>query len=89
MIDRCAQSKRLMRSLAEQGIDTTAYPGFMEDQPFGSVAWSLLHKTAANLGPNGWSKYLLQETLLCLSVQADHLEMVTPPYAHLLVDTDL
>lgn len=86
MIDRCRRSDRLMKLLADEGIKTEAYPGFMEDPKFGAVAWSLPHKTPADLGPNGWDKYLEGDALLCLSIEADHLEMPTPGFAHLLVD---
>lgn len=86
MIDRCIHSDQLMQLLADEGIGTEAYPGFMEDPKLGAVTWSLPHKTDRDLGPNGWDKYLGAEALLCLSVAADHLEMPTPGFAHLLVD---
>jgi zearalenone synthase (nonreducing iterative type I polyketide synthase) len=71
--------------LADGGISAEAYPGFMEDPKLGAVAWSLPHKTGADLGPNGWERYLGgDERLMCMSIEADHLEMPTPGYAHLL-----
>ena len=90
MIDRClsnssSSSGRFKQMLAEGGISAEAYPGFMEDPKLGAVAWSLPHKTGADLGPNGWERYLGgDERLMCMSIEADHLEMPTPGYAHLL-----
>lgn len=84
MIDRCVRNPRFKQMLADRDIATEPYPGFMEDPKLGAVAWSLPHKTSADLGPNGWDKYVGGETLLCMSIKADHLEMPTPGYAHLL-----
>jgi zearalenone synthase (nonreducing iterative type I polyketide synthase) len=89
MIDRCisnsSSSGRFKQMLADGGISAEAYPGFMEDPKLGAVAWSLPHKTGADLGPNGWERYLGgDERLMCMSIEADHLEMPTPGYAHLL-----
>lgn len=39
-------------------------------------------RPARSLGSNGWEKYI-GETL-CLSIDADHLEMPTPEHVHLL-----
>jgi zearalenone synthase (nonreducing iterative type I polyketide synthase) len=79
-----AHNPRLLQLMADQGIPTEAYPGFMEDPKMGAVAWSLLNKTSADLGPNGWERYVGKEKLLCLSIPADHLQMPTPGYVHLL-----
>ncbi|KAK4446924.1 Non-reducing polyketide synthase rads2 [Podospora aff. communis PSN243] len=85
LMGRCAGSARFRQILAERGINTEAYPGFMEDPKLGAVAWSLPHKTEADLGPNGWERYLGgREKLLCMDVDADHLEMPTPSHAGLL-----
>lgn len=86
MIERCSTSPQLMKMLADQNIPIEAYPGFMEDPKLGAVAWGLPNKTIADLGPNGWDKYVDGETIMCSSVEADHLEMPTPGYAHLLAD---
>lgn len=40
------------------------------------------NKTDADLGPSGWDRYV-GETL-CLSIDADHLEMPMPGHVHLL-----
>lgn len=87
MMGRCGGSARFRQMLADRGISAEPYPGFMEDPKLGAVAWSLPRKTGADLGPNGWERYLGggdDDRLLCLSVEADHLEMPTPGYAHLL-----
>ncbi|KAF2180792.1 RADS2 nonreducing polyketide synthase [Zopfia rhizophila CBS 207.26] len=83
MIDRCSHSQRLMDMLVERSIPTERYDGFMEDANLGSVMWSLPHKAEADLGPNGWEKHLGKD-VLCMSVEADHLEMPTPDFAHLM-----
>ena len=82
MIDRCSHDPKLMQLLADRGIPTEPYAGFMEDPKMGAVVWSLPHKTTADLGPNGWDRYV-GETL-CLSIDADHLEMPIPGHVHLL-----
>nr|C5H882.1 RecName: Full=Non-reducing polyketide synthase rads2; Short=NR-PKS rads2; AltName: Full=Radicicol biosynthesis cluster protein s2 [Floropilus chiversii]ACM42403.1 RADS2 nonreducing polyketide synthase [Floropilus chiversii] len=87
MIDRCVSSVRFRQMLADRGISPEPYPGFMEDPKLGAVAWSLPHKTGADLGPNGWERYLGGDRLLCMSIEADHLEMPTPGYAQLLGET--
>ena len=40
-----------MQLLADRGIATEPYTGFMEDPKMGAVAWGLPRKTAADLGP--------------------------------------
>lgn len=82
LVDRCADDDELMRMLAEADIPTKAFPGFMENTKMGAVAWGLPHKTAADLGPNGWEKYVGEA--LCLPIEADHLEMPMPGHVHLL-----
>nr|ACD39753.1 non-reducing polyketide synthase [Hypomyces subiculosus] len=82
MVDRCSRDEKVMKFLADKGIPTESYPGFMEDPKLGAVAWGLPHKSAADLGPNGWDKFL-GETL-CLSIDSDHLDMPMPGHVHLL-----
>ncbi|KAK0384631.1 hypothetical protein NLU13_8717 [Sarocladium strictum] len=84
MIDRSEGDPRLMKLLEEQGIPTEAYPGFMEDPKLGAVGWSLAHKTEADLGPNGWDRYVGKDRLLCSYIEGDHLDLPTPKFAHLL-----
>ncbi|KAL6405238.1 putative beta-ketoacyl synthase domain-containing protein [Ilyonectria robusta] len=86
MIDRCTHSARFNQLLKERGIATTAYPGFMEDPKLGAVTWGLPHKTSADLGPNGWDKFVDGGKLICMSIEADHLQMPTPSHAPLLGD---
>ncbi|KAH8892730.1 non-reducing polyketide synthase [Thozetella sp. PMI_491] len=82
LIDRCSGDHNLMRLLADAGIPTEPFPKFMEDARMGAIAWGLPHKTPADLGPNGWDKFVGEA--LCLSVDADHLEMPMPGHVHLL-----
>lgn len=82
LIDRCSKDKKVIQSLADNGIATKAYPGFMEDGKVGAVMWGLPHKTAEDLGPNGWDRFVGE--MLCLSIDADHLEMPMPSHVHLL-----
>lgn len=84
MIDRCVNSPRFRQILADRGLVTESYPGFMEDPKLGPVAWSLIHKTESDLGPNGWDKFVGRDKLLCMAVEADHLELPTPEFVHLL-----
>ncbi|KAH8706037.1 non-reducing polyketide synthase [Talaromyces proteolyticus] len=84
MIDRCSNSPQFNKILADHGVVTTAYPRFMEDPKLGAVAWSLIHKTEADLGSNGWDKFVGNDRLLCMAVEADHLELPTPDFVHLL-----
>ncbi|KAH7305603.1 hypothetical protein B0I35DRAFT_361901 [Stachybotrys elegans] len=87
MIGRCEGDAGLMKMLAEQGISTKAYPGFMEDPKLGSVGWSLAHKTEGHLGPNGWEKYVGRDTLVVAHLEGDHLDLPTPGYVHQLGET--
>ena len=82
MIDRCSSDHELMQLLAKAGIPTEPFPGFMEDSRMGAIAWGLPNKTDSDLGPNGWERYVGEA--LCLSVEADHLEMPMPSHVHLL-----
>ncbi|KAF2258098.1 ketoacyl-synt-domain-containing protein [Lojkania enalia] len=84
MIQRCSASQQLMDILTVENIPIKAYPGFMEDPRLGAVAWGIPNKTNADLGANGWDRYVDGDTLVCSSIEADHLEMPTPGYAHLL-----
>jgi hypothetical protein len=71
-----------MKLLAESGIPTKAYPGFMEDPKLGPFACFVPDKTEADIGPNGWDK--LVGDMLTLSVDYDHLDMPMPGNVHLL-----
>ncbi|KAF2273801.1 polyketide synthase [Westerdykella ornata] len=82
LIDRCSGDSELMALLRKSNIPTEAFDGFMEDARMGAIAWGLPHKTPADLGPNGWERYVGEA--YCLSVDADHLEMPMPGHVHLL-----
>ncbi|KAJ5437643.1 hypothetical protein N7445_006187 [Penicillium cf. griseofulvum] len=84
MITRAAGDPELFRVLEEEKIPSEAYPGFMEDPRLGAVGWSLAHKTSADLGPNGWDKYVGKDTIICSSIDGDHLDLPTPGFVHLL-----
>lgn len=83
MIARCYNNSDVMQKLAERGLTRDPPPGFMEDPSFGAITWSIVNKGPKDLGPNGWEKYIGHKPL-CLSVNADHLEMVAPGQVHLL-----
>jgi zearalenone synthase (nonreducing iterative type I polyketide synthase) len=85
LIERCEGSPKFMKLVTDQGISTEPYPGFMGDPKMGAVAWTLPHKTDADLGPNGWDRYVGNNPL-CLSIEADHLDMPTPGYAQSLAE---
>lgn len=82
LIDRCSGDLELMKLLANSDIPTEPFPGFMEDPKMGAIAWGLPHKTSADLGLNGWARYVGE--VLCLSIDADHLEMPMPGHVHML-----
>ena len=85
LIDRCSGDLELMQLLTDSDIPTEPFAGFMEDPRMGAIAWGLPHKTLADLGPNGWDRYV--GDALCLSIDADHLEMPMPGHVHLLHST--
>ncbi|KAJ5118343.1 conidial yellow pigment biosynthesis polyketide synthase [Penicillium atrosanguineum] len=83
MVNRVVGNEKLMRLLADQGIPTTSYPGYMEDPKLGAFACLVPDRTEADLGPNGWEKYIAGE-VFALSVNGDHLDLPMPGYVHLL-----
>ncbi|KAJ5208759.1 hypothetical protein N7449_003138 [Penicillium cf. viridicatum] len=84
IIRRAAGGPELFRVLEEEKIPSEAYPGFMEDPRLGAVGWSLAHKTSADLGPNGWDKYVGKDAIICSSIDGDYLDLPTPGFVHLL-----
>lgn len=79
LVGRCRDDPELMKMLKDDGFPTKAYPGFMEDMTLGALAWGVPHKyedKERGLGPNGWDKYV--GDALCLSVDADHIDMPLP-----------
>lgn len=79
LVGRCRDDPELMKMLRDDGFATEAYPGFMEDMTLGALAWGVPHKyedKERGLGPNGWDKYV--GDTLCLSVNADHIDMPLP-----------
>ncbi|KAF8850827.1 conidial yellow pigment biosynthesis polyketide synthase [Acephala macrosclerotiorum] len=82
LVNRVAHDPKLMQMLADQGIPTKAYPGFMEDPELGTFACLVPDKTKADLGPNGWDRFA--GDMLTLSVDADHLDLPMPGHVHLL-----
>ncbi|KAJ6190544.1 conidial yellow pigment biosynthesis polyketide synthase [Penicillium mononematosum] len=83
MVNRVVGNEKLMQMLADQGIPTTSYPGYMEDPKLGAFACLVPDRTEADLGPNGWEKYTAGE-VLALSVKGDHLDLPMPGHVHLL-----
>lgn len=47
----------MMKMLADEGIPTKAYPGYMEDSKLLLMACLVPNKTKADLGPNGCDRY--------------------------------
>lgn len=82
LVNRVADDPKSMQMLADQGIPIRAYPGFMEDPKLGPFACLVPDKTEADLGPNGWDRYV--GDILTLSMDADHLDMPMPGHVHLL-----
>lgn len=82
MIDRCSRDVKLMQLLADRDIPTEPFARFTEDAKMGAIAWGLSHKTDADLGPDGWDRYVGE--MLCLPIDADHLKMLMPGHLHLL-----
>lgn len=82
MINHIAGDPKMMKMLADEGIPTKAYPGYMEDPKLSPMACLVPNKTKADLGPNGWDRYA--GDVLALSVDADHLDLPMPGHVHLL-----
>ncbi|CAG8971037.1 hypothetical protein HYALB_00005275 [Hymenoscyphus albidus] len=82
LVDRISSDVRTMDLLAKPNIPTKAFTGFMKDGRMGAIAWGLPHKTDADLGPNGWERFVGEAR--CSSIDADHLEMPMPTHVHLL-----
>ncbi|KAG8156824.1 hypothetical protein KVR01_013237 [Diaporthe batatas] len=82
MVSRVRGDEAAMRMLADVGMPTEPYPGFMEDPKNGPFACLMPDKTEADLGPNGWDRYV--GDIMCLSVDANHLDLPMPGTVHLL-----
>lgn len=82
MVNRVKDNPEAMKMLMENDIPVKAYPGFMEDPKNGPFACFIPDKTEVDMGPNGWDKYV--GNLLCLHMDADHLDMPMPGHVHLL-----
>ena len=82
LVNRVAGDPKLMKMLADNGFPTKAYPGYMEDPKLSPMACLVPDKTKADLGPNGWDKFV--GNVLTLSVDADHLDLPMPAHVHLL-----
>lgn len=82
LVNRIAGDPKLMQMLADEGIPTKAYPGYMEDLKLSPMACLIPDKTKADLGPNGWDRYT--GDVLTLSVDVDHLNLPMPGHVHLL-----
>lgn len=82
LINHVAGDSRMMKMLADEGIPTKAYPGYMEDPKLSPMACLVPDKTKTDLGPNGWDRYA--GDVLVLSVAANHLELPMPGHVHLL-----
>lgn len=82
LVNRVSGDPELMQLLADHGIPTKAYPGFMEDPKLSPSSCLVPDKTSADLGPNGWDRYV--GSVLALSVETDHLNLPMPGHVHLL-----
>lgn len=82
LVNRVADDPKSMQLLVDQGIPTKAYPGYMEDPKLGPFACFVPDKTKADLGPNGWDRFV--GDILTLSMDGDHLDMPMPGHVHLL-----
>lgn len=82
MINHISGDAEMMKMLADEGIPTKAYPGYMEDPKLSHMACLVPDKTKSDLGANGWDRYA--GDVLALSVDADHLDLPMPRHVHLL-----
>lgn len=82
MVNHFTGDPKMMKMLTDEGIPTQAYPGYMEDPKLSPMACLVPNKTRADLGPNGWDRYV--GDVLALSVAADHLDLPMPGHVHLL-----
>ncbi|KAI6432250.1 Type I Iterative PKS [Pyricularia oryzae] len=85
MVGHLARHPDLQARVVEHGIPLEPFPGFMQDAKLGHLLGSLLDKTPADLGPNGWDDYVggveKGREILCLSVAANHQEILQPAFA--------
>lgn len=72
------------QELVDMGFPVEPYAGFMQDLALGAIARSLPDRRGLEdaLGPNGWDEYV-GDSILCKSVDADHLEMLMPGHVDL------
>ena len=82
MVKRVRDDPESMELLVKAGIPIRAYPGFMEDPRLGPFACFIPDKMEADMGPNGWDKFVGE--ILCLHMDSDHLDMPMPGHVHLL-----
>ncbi|KAI3397077.1 hypothetical protein diail_11219, partial [Diaporthe ilicicola] len=83
LVNRVSDDPALMRRLADQGVPTAPYAGFMEDPKLGTFACLVPDKGGDGLGPNGWDRYTGGD-VMALSVAGDHFELPMPGHVHLL-----
>jgi iterative type I PKS product template protein len=84
LVNRVSNDPVLMQKLADQGVPTKPYPGFLEDPKLGTFACLVPDKGGnENLGSNGWERYTNGE-VMALSVAGDHFELMMPGHVHLL-----
>lgn len=82
MIGRLEKHPDLLQKIVDHGLPTKPYPGFMEDPKLGHVMWGMVNKTEADMGPNGWDRYVdgggedERDNMLCMSVNADHSDIM-------------
>ena len=84
MVNRIASDPKLMQMLADEGIPTKAYPGYMEDPKLSPMACLVPDKTELDCGPNGWERYIGGD-VWALSVNGTHLDLPMPGTVHLLM----
>ena len=82
MVNHIKDDSRVMKMLADGGIPTKAYPGYLEDPKLSPMACLVPDKTKADLGPNGWDRFAGDVT--AFPVDADHLDLPMPGHVHLL-----
>jgi zearalenone synthase (nonreducing iterative type I polyketide synthase) len=78
LVERVKTDTEALSMIALQNIPTESVPGFMTDARLGPIAWAVPNKQEADLGCNGWDKFVGSEIKI-LVVDADHLSLPIPP----------
>lgn len=78
LVERAKSDQKVLGMMAMLNVRTESGDNFMMDPSLGPVAWAVPTKKEADMGPNGWDKFVGEEMKI-LVAEADHLSMPVPP----------